>query len=133
MPVCPGDMERRQLICEQIRRIEQARVKRLEQAPDTGPNVMVHLLARVTGIGIETRRVVRSGSSARDAASAVSTCRRWMVIAILWKDAKRSSRLFVRDASRRTKLGRLGAWSRVMLAIYSSPSSINVCRPSKKV
>ena len=32
------DMERRQLICEQIRRIEQERVKRLEQAPDTGPN-----------------------------------------------------------------------------------------------
>ena len=48
------DMERRQLICEQIRRIEQERVKRLEQAPDTGPNAMVHLLARVTGIGIET-------------------------------------------------------------------------------
>ena len=48
------DMERRQLICEQIRRIEQERVKRLEQAPETGPNAMVHLLARVTGIGIET-------------------------------------------------------------------------------
>ena len=48
------DMERRQLICEQIRRLEQERVKRLEQAPDTGPNAMVHLLARVTGIGIET-------------------------------------------------------------------------------
>ena len=48
------DMERRQLICEQIRRIEQERVQRLEQAPDTGPNAMVHLLARVTGIGIET-------------------------------------------------------------------------------
>jgi transposase len=48
------DMERRQLICEQIRRIEQERVKRLEQAPDTGPNAMVHLLARVTGIGVET-------------------------------------------------------------------------------
>ena len=48
------DMERRRLICEQIRRIEQERVKRLEQAPDTGPNAMVHLLARVTGIGVET-------------------------------------------------------------------------------
>jgi transposase len=48
------DMERRQLICEQIRRIEQERVERLEQAPNTGPNAMVHLLARVTGIGIET-------------------------------------------------------------------------------
>ena len=47
-------MERRQLIGEQISRIEQERVKRLEQAPDAGPNAMVHLLARVTGIGIET-------------------------------------------------------------------------------
>ena len=41
--------ERRQLICEQIRRIEQARVKRLEQAPDTGPNAAAHLRARVAG------------------------------------------------------------------------------------
>ena len=52
------DMERRQLICEQIRRIEQERVKRLEQAPDTGPNAMVHLLARVIGIGIETADIL---------------------------------------------------------------------------
>ena len=48
------DMERRRLNCEQIRRIEQDRLERLERAPRTGPNVMVFLLARVIGVGIET-------------------------------------------------------------------------------
>jgi transposase len=47
-------MERRQFIREQISRIEQARAKRLELAPDKGPNAMVRLLARIPGIGIET-------------------------------------------------------------------------------
>ena len=35
-------------------KIEQERVKRLKQAPNTGPHAMVRLLARVIGIGIET-------------------------------------------------------------------------------
>jgi transposase len=48
------DMERRRLICEQIRRIEQDRLERLERAPRTEPNAMVLLLARVMGVGIET-------------------------------------------------------------------------------
>jgi transposase len=48
------DMERRQFICDQIRKIEQARIERLERAPNTGPHAMVRLLARVVGIGIET-------------------------------------------------------------------------------
>jgi transposase len=48
------DMERRSFICEQIRRVERERIERLKQAPNTGPNVMVRLLARVIGIGIET-------------------------------------------------------------------------------
>jgi transposase len=48
------DMERRSFICEQIRKIEEQRVERLKQAPNTGPNVMVRLLARVVGIGIDT-------------------------------------------------------------------------------
>jgi transposase len=48
------DMERRSFICEQIRRVEKERIERLKQAPNTGPNVMVRLLARVIGIGIET-------------------------------------------------------------------------------
>jgi transposase len=47
-------MERRSFICEQIRRVEKERIERLKQAPNTGPNVMVRLLARVIGIGIET-------------------------------------------------------------------------------
>ena len=48
------DMQRRQFICEQIRKIEQDRAKRLTQAPDTRPHAMVRLLARVLGIGIES-------------------------------------------------------------------------------
>jgi transposase len=48
------DMQRRSFICEQIRKIEEQRVERLKQAPNTGPNVMVRLLARVVGIGIDT-------------------------------------------------------------------------------
>ena len=48
------DMERRQFICDQIRRIEQARIERLQRTPNTGPHAMVLLLARVVGIGIET-------------------------------------------------------------------------------
>jgi transposase len=48
------DMERRRLVAEQIRQIEKTRLERLKQAPNTGPNLMVCLLARVIGIGIET-------------------------------------------------------------------------------
>src|SRR5215475_4479772 len=48
------DMQRRRFICDQIRSIEQERLERLERTPDTEPHAMVRLLARVTGIGIET-------------------------------------------------------------------------------
>ncbi len=48
------DMERRRLVSDQIRQIEDARLERLEQAPSEGPHAMVRLLARVVGIGIET-------------------------------------------------------------------------------
>ena len=48
------DMERRRLVSDQIRRIEEARLERLEHAPCHGPHAMVRLLARVTGVGIET-------------------------------------------------------------------------------
>ena len=47
-------MQRRRFICDQIRSIEQERLERLERTPDTKPHAMVRLLARVTGIGIET-------------------------------------------------------------------------------
>jgi transposase len=48
------DMERRRLVTDHIRQIEDARLERLKQAPKDGPNVMVRLLARVIGVGIET-------------------------------------------------------------------------------
>jgi transposase len=47
-------MERRSFVCEQIRKIEEERIEQLKRAPNTGPNVMVRLLARVIGVGIET-------------------------------------------------------------------------------
>ncbi|MCI0430433.1 MAG: IS110 family transposase [Rhodospirillales bacterium] len=48
------DMDRRRLISDQIRRIEEARLEHLEHAPCDGPHAMVRLLARVIGVGIET-------------------------------------------------------------------------------
>jgi len=48
------DMERRRLVSAQIRRIEDARLERLEQASGDGSHAMVRLLARVIGVGIET-------------------------------------------------------------------------------
>src|SRR5947199_1894772 len=48
------DMERRHLIRDQIRQIEDARLERIERASSDRPHAMVRLLARVIGIGIET-------------------------------------------------------------------------------
>src|SRR4030088_893789 len=48
------DMERRRLVRDQIRQIEDARLERIERAPGDGPHAMVRLLARVIGVGIET-------------------------------------------------------------------------------
>jgi len=48
------DMARLAVVREQIEEIEQARLERLEQAPAARPNAMVHLLARIIGVGIET-------------------------------------------------------------------------------
>src|SRR5262249_17349271 len=48
------DLQRRGLVLEQIQQIEKARLERLKQAPKTGRNAMVLLLARVIGVGIET-------------------------------------------------------------------------------
>src|ERR1700680_451293 len=48
------DMERRRLVNNQIRQIEEERLERIEQAPCDGAHVMVNLLARVMGVGIET-------------------------------------------------------------------------------
>jgi transposase len=48
------DMERKQLIAEQIKQIEKARLEQLKEAPKDRPNLMVLVLMRVIGIGIET-------------------------------------------------------------------------------
>jgi hypothetical protein len=41
-------------VVSQIREIEEARQKRLEQEPEARPHAMVRQLARVVGVGIET-------------------------------------------------------------------------------
>ena len=48
------DMAGLRVVANQIKEIEEARLERLEQRPEKGPQAMVHLLARVIGIGIET-------------------------------------------------------------------------------
>jgi transposase len=48
------DLARLAVVREQIKALEQARLERLEQAPQTGPNAMIRLLASVLGVGIET-------------------------------------------------------------------------------
>ena len=48
------DLERHRIVKKQIRELEQTRLEILTQAPAKGPNVMVLLLARVIGIGVET-------------------------------------------------------------------------------
>jgi len=48
------DLARLRVLREQIRSIEKARLKRLNDAPETRTNAMVLLIARVFGIGIET-------------------------------------------------------------------------------
>src|SRR5262245_3437473 len=47
-------MERNQRVAEQIRQIEKERLEQLQQAPKARPNLMVLVLMRVIGIGIET-------------------------------------------------------------------------------
>ena len=48
------DLARLAMIREQIGTLEQARLERLEQAPETGPHAMVRLLASIIGVGVET-------------------------------------------------------------------------------
>ncbi|MGE0120519.1 MAG: IS110 family transposase [Dongiaceae bacterium] len=48
------ELARLVLLREQIKTIEQARLERLEAAPREGPHAMLHLLARVVGVGVET-------------------------------------------------------------------------------
>ena len=48
------DMARLAVVREQIDEIERARLQALQQAAKSGPHAMVHLLARIVGVGIET-------------------------------------------------------------------------------
>jgi transposase len=48
------DLARLALVREQIAAIEQARLQCLKQAPQTGPQAMVRLLASIVGVGVET-------------------------------------------------------------------------------
>jgi transposase len=48
------DLARLAMVREQIDMIEQARLACIEQAPETGPNAMVRLLASIVGVGVET-------------------------------------------------------------------------------
>jgi transposase len=48
------DMAHLRFVKQQIKEIEAARTERLKRAPGEGRNAMVHLLARVVGVGVET-------------------------------------------------------------------------------
>ena len=48
------DMAGLGFVVSQIREIEDARQKRLEQEPETGLHAQVRLLARIVGVGVET-------------------------------------------------------------------------------
>ena len=48
------DLARKQFVAQQIQQIEKERLEQLKQAPKAGPNLMVLVLMRVIGIGIET-------------------------------------------------------------------------------
>jgi len=61
------DMARLAVVRDQIEEIEQARLERLEQAPDEGPNAMVRLLARIVGVGVGGRRRDGGHAGARGA------------------------------------------------------------------
>jgi transposase len=52
------DMERKRLVHEQILNIEKTRLEQLRRAPKAGPNLMVLLLMRVIGIGIDTAHML---------------------------------------------------------------------------
>jgi transposase len=61
LPIPPNTLEelrrdivRLAMVRDQIKAIEDDRLKRIEQAPKTGSSAMVRLLASVVGVGIET-------------------------------------------------------------------------------
>jgi transposase len=52
------DMARLSFVVSQIREIEEARQKRLEQQPETAPHAMVRRLSRIVGVGVETADIL---------------------------------------------------------------------------
>jgi len=72
------DMARLALVREQIAAIEKSRIERIERAPNTGPHMMVRLLASVIGVGIETASRSKSlhGQHRRPAQGATKSDRR---------------------------------------------------------
>jgi transposase len=60
------DLVRLAILREQIKELEQARLKHLEEAPQSAPNEMVRLLASVIGLGVETAYLLVQEVFARD-------------------------------------------------------------------
>ena len=60
------DMTRLAMVREQIELIEQARLERITQAPNTGPNAMVRLVASIVGVGVETADMLVQEVLSRD-------------------------------------------------------------------
>jgi transposase len=60
------DMTRLAMVREQIELIEQARLERITQAPNTGPNAMVRLVASIVGVGVQTADMLVQEVLSRD-------------------------------------------------------------------
>jgi transposase len=60
------DLARLRFVHNQIKEIEEARLQRLAQAPEQRTHAMVHLLARVVGVGIETADMLTHEVFSRD-------------------------------------------------------------------
>jgi transposase len=60
------DLARLAMVREQIDLIEQTRLARIQEAPETGPNAMVRLVASIVGVGIETADMLVQEVLSRD-------------------------------------------------------------------
>jgi transposase len=60
------DLARLAMVREQIDLIEQARLVRVQEAPETGPNAMVRLVASIVGVGVETADMLVQEVLSRD-------------------------------------------------------------------
>jgi transposase len=60
------DLARLAMVREQIGLIEEARLERIKQAPPTGPNAMVRLVASIVGVGVETADMLVQEVLSRD-------------------------------------------------------------------